>query len=633
MEETSETNDNNENKKSENKDSEYEENEIAEHVEISDDVKDVDDEYEVAEDEQIVKELIEDGLSQVGHSASGTNQVYLNLTLQNKDICDISFLVDYDQIQVLDLSHNRLEDLSMLKCLPFLISLNVSNNQLKKIIDFTPPLRIREMNFSNNKISTIADLSMHASLHTLLLDFNEIEEISGLVNCASLKNLSISNNRISKITGLSKLNLKQLDLSYNDIRRIENLQDLEFIQYLNLSFNNIRSLRGLQEHGYLEEINLHKNQILDLSEIRYLRDLRMLRILNLSENPIKEIESYRISAVFKLSKLVELDEMQVTPEEKVHACNFFQPSKELSATKDHMYNLMKFYQQPQRLMDSSLPILEPYPMLIITGPLGLSKKQLVKQLSTEFSNFFSKVKGHTTAAVNTEEFYHVTEDEFETMRFKGEFLQTCTVCGVYHGISRSEIENVAKTGLAAVLTTTIDGVMGFKCTHYEPRVILVLPKDIEDFKQELYDSNRYNETEIDAALKNVNFCTNLHMERPGYFDTVITTDSYEERYGNLKETVLDFLGLNSSSSRKSCSFSRTPSLTKSIRSRLNNDNGGTDVFASSPVNISRAGNRSSLWSSHEHFIPSNTPNTPADFAYSRRFEATRSVLSRAFMFQ
>ena len=56
-----------------------------------------------------------------------------------------------------------------------------------------------------------------------------------------------------------------------------------------------------------------------------------------------------------------------------------------------------------------------------------------------------------------------------------------------------------------------------------PLLSSLLYPSSQNFKQDLYESNRYTETEIGTALKNVTLFTNLHMERPGYFDTVITT--------------------------------------------------------------------------------------------------------------
>ena len=55
-------------------------------------------------------------------------------------------------------------------------------------------------------------------------------------------------------------------------------------------------------------------------EIRHIRELRMLRRLNLKRNPIQELPDYRLSILFRVSCLTELDRHKVEAEEKVRTC-------------------------------------------------------------------------------------------------------------------------------------------------------------------------------------------------------------------------------------------------------------------------------------------------------------------------
>ena len=54
-----------------------------------------------------------------------------------------------------------------------------------------------------------------------------------------LTNLNLSSNRIAKIDNLNLPNLRELDLSYNQIEIVTNLKPLKKLQTLNLSYNNI----------------------------------------------------------------------------------------------------------------------------------------------------------------------------------------------------------------------------------------------------------------------------------------------------------------------------------------------------------------------------------------------------------
>lgn len=67
-------------------------------------------------------------------------------------------------------------------------------------------------------------------------------------------------------------------------------------------------------------------QIIDLSEIQFVKTLRLLRDLNLLRNPIRELPDYRLSILFHLQKVSELDRRKVDVNEKVNSvscCLFY----------------------------------------------------------------------------------------------------------------------------------------------------------------------------------------------------------------------------------------------------------------------------------------------------------------------
>ena len=76
--------------------------------------------------------------------------------------------------------------------------------------------------------------------------------------------------------------------------------------------------------SFLQTVNLQKDvfflfQIIDLSEIQFVKTLRLLRDLNLLRNPIRELPDYRLSILFHLQKISELDRRKVDVNEKVNS--------------------------------------------------------------------------------------------------------------------------------------------------------------------------------------------------------------------------------------------------------------------------------------------------------------------------
>eukprot|EP00794_Sanderia_malayensis_P006041 gene6041-6743_t len=345
--------------------------------------------------------------------------------------------------------------------------------------------------------------------------------------------------------------------SKNQIKRIENISTLKYLQTVDLSNNFIRGLKGLQGHDLLESISLNNNEIIDLSEIRYIRDLALLRLLDFSSNPIQDLPDYRLSVLFRIPAITLLDGSIATPEEKVEAQNLFKPSRELLTSRNHMTNLLRSYQQPIKLENSTLSSIEtPYPMLILTGPSGCGKRILTKRLCQEFPNFFGQGISHTTRGLRENEkvpresemdgvdYNFVTRDQFDKDSVSGKFIETCVMYNNHYGISRDAIENIAKEGLACVFHMELEGVMVFKNTHFEPRYILILPETEKAHEERLRSNRFYSDSQINQALARVPLYEQMNRDHPGYFDMTICCDDIDKAYRQLKKIVLEYLGLS-----------------------------------------------------------------------------------------
>lgn len=539
------------------------------------------------------EEMIADGLSQLGRSADGTLQVYLHLFLPGCGLTDITCLQEYIHLQNVVLSHNSLTDLSPLGCMPYLVFLDVSHNQLTTVLDFKPPLGLRDVIMSHNKIEVLPDLSAHHCLTRLTLDYNSISEIQGLSSCHRLTHLSLMNNNISRIANLDNLPLKSLDLSNNNIKKIENLETLKYLEKINLSRNSIRSMKGLQNHNLLQEIDLEENQVIDIAEVRYIRELNLLRNLNLLGNPIQGMPDYRLSLLFRIQTLTELDRSKVSLEEKVASVNMFNPPPEVIAARDHVFHVTKSLLQPTRIHDSTLPSVDtPYPMLILCGPPGSGKRYLARRLCQEFPDFFGFGVCHTTRMPrkeeNLEDYCFVTQEQFEQGVVMGKFLQTCQLAGNWYGVTREAVESVAREGLAAVFYMDLEGVLSFKNTYFEPRYVLVLPVSREIHEARLRERGDYPEPLLLQSLERATLCLEHNRKNPGFFDMAINSEDLSDAYKRLKLLVMEYLGMSPPSTVQSELFSESMTSVETSQTEDTVNHGaksGTSQTTSVTVNM------------------------------------------------
>ncbi|KAI9138749.1 hypothetical protein BKA69DRAFT_749151 [Paraphysoderma sedebokerense] len=147
--------------------------------------------------------------------------------------------------------------------------------------------QLRILNLHSNHIKSIDAKVTKFLPHLTILDLssNDIERIDGLELLQSLKSLNLSNNKIRQITGLSALTkLQRLYLSYNLIEKLAGLVHLH------------------GNHHKLELIDLRGNEIKDIKEIYYLVGLTKLKHLILNDE-IKDISKEIDTSITRINPI------------------------------------------------------------------------------------------------------------------------------------------------------------------------------------------------------------------------------------------------------------------------------------------------------------------------------------------
>ncbi|XP_062820661.1 dynein regulatory complex subunit 3 isoform X2 [Anolis carolinensis] len=142
----------------------------------------------------------------------------------------------------------------------------------------------------------------------LQLDFRGILKIDNLFQFINLTKLQLDNNMIEKIEALDSLiYLVWLDLSFNNIEIIEGLDALVKLQDLSLYSNRISTIENMDTLEELQVFSIGNNNIEVLENIIYLRKFKNLRTLNLAKNPVCDNDLYAMFIAAYLPDLVYLD--------------------------------------------------------------------------------------------------------------------------------------------------------------------------------------------------------------------------------------------------------------------------------------------------------------------------------------
>lgn len=275
---------------------------------------------EEIEDNPLSQDMMGQCLSLLCKTGNGLAHAYVRLDVHQKEITDVSILACFLHLRYVDLSGNKLRDVSPLNHLQHLLTLKVELNLLKSASLNELPF-LQQADFSSNKITGTEGIE-HPMLEALNLNGNELTEVGELnkKKLARLRTIELRGNRLTTTEGLDLPNIQKIYLGENNITHIKGLAELQHLTTLYLRQNDITKLDGFSENmKNLQYLNLRKNNIESMEEIAKLKCLPMLRALILRENPVCNEESYRVEVLVVLRRLERLDQDTFTEEERSEA--------------------------------------------------------------------------------------------------------------------------------------------------------------------------------------------------------------------------------------------------------------------------------------------------------------------------
>jgi hypothetical protein len=121
--------------------------------------------------------------------------------------------------------------------------------------------------------------------------------------------------------------VKNLNAWGGELDDVSIVRQLPSLEVLALSVNKITTLADFAYCSNLKELYLRKNSVANLAEAKHLTKLPKLTVLWLCDNPCAVHPLYRIFVIRCCPALKQLDNVEVTPEEKANAANL--PQKEI----------------------------------------------------------------------------------------------------------------------------------------------------------------------------------------------------------------------------------------------------------------------------------------------------------------
>lgn len=153
-------------------------------------------------------------------------------------------------------------------------------------------------------------------------------------------------------------------------------------------------------------------------------------------------------------------------------------------------------------------------VLILSAPSGTGKTTICHQLMKKLPEVRITIS-HTTRSprkdeIDGEDYYFISEKEFQTMRERGDFLEYANINGNHYGTTFESIKKSRENGHDVLMELDVQGAQSLHKLKYPGVFIFFLPPSLEELTFRL--KNRDTETKekikqrIDRGIEEIKGC-------------------------------------------------------------------------------------------------------------------------------
>lgn len=143
-------------------------------------------------------------------------------------------------------------------------------------------------------------------------------------------------------------------------------------------------------------------------------------------------------------------------------------------------------------------------LLVISGPSGTGKGTICNKIISELENLTFSVSMTTrkprVGEVHGENYYFVTETEFEEIRGSDGFLEYAKVYENYYGTPKALVLKLLEEGKDVILEIDTQGAMNIKEAYPEGVFIFILPPSMEELRNRIESRGTESKESINLRL-------------------------------------------------------------------------------------------------------------------------------------
>lgn len=184
----------------------------------------------------------------------------------------------------------------------------------------------------------------------------------------------------------------------------------------------------------------------------------------------------------------------------------------------------------------------PGKVIVLVAPSGAGKTTIAKRLLAEIPEVQFSVSATTRAPreeeTDGEDYYFLSEQEFDKKVENGEFLEWEYYSGNRYGTLQSEVDKMVESGYFPLLDIEVKGALNVQRLYdFDAITIFILPPSMEVLKQRLSGRGSESDESLTKRLERAQ----EEMEYADHFDYTVVNDDLETAYGEVKNIIKSFI--------------------------------------------------------------------------------------------
>ena len=190
--------------------------------------------------------------------------------------------------------------------------------------------------------------------------------------------------------------------------------------------------------------------------------------------------------------------------------------------------------------------MDDYRAIVISGPSGVGKTTIYKQILREHSSDISFSISATTrkirdSEVDGKDYHFLSIEEFKQLIDKGDFIEWECVHNNYYGTLKSEIYRIWKMGKHCLLDIDVKGGLQIKEIFGDKAfLVFISPPSMAELENRLRNRGTCDEESLKRRLDNAA----KEMEQKDFYDTILKNENVENAVIELKKQIKEYIAKN-----------------------------------------------------------------------------------------